>query len=231
MKYISLIDHYIQADILRALYTESEPLSFTQLKAYGMENSLFMYHMNKLIDRGVVEKAEGSGFRLTVKGTVWVNDMGEDSIQPEMRPKMLVNFIVTTPTKMRFLLSRRKGIPAEHMNEYLFPGGLIEFGVAMDVSAKNLLKKHSLDTAELVYLGVQELVRHSDEFVYHSVNVMYELILPDEVIMKANARYDYVWCDVQDVLSFSDDSPFVGDFVCRYLAGEATSFKSLMITR
>jgi ADP-ribose pyrophosphatase YjhB (NUDIX family) len=231
MKNTSPVDHYIQADILRALYVASVPLSFTVLKEDGIENSLFMYHMNKLIGRGVVEKAKEGGFQLTVKGTIWVNNMGEESIQPEMRPKILINFVVTTPSKARFLLARRRGIPAEHLNEYLFPGGLLKFGVSMDESARSILQKRSLDLAEPVCLGMQEFINTNDDFVYHSVNVMYELILSQEVVLETDARYDYVWCDANDVLSFSDDSPLVNDFIQRYLAGDYFVVKSLVVNR
>ena len=120
-----IIDHHLQAAIVKRLFLQS-PLVFSNLKPADVENSLFMYHVRKLVSRGIVEKAE-AGFQLTPVGFQWANEMNKHTdLQPHRGPRFLVQFIIIANNSV--LLSRRQAPIATHIQEYLLPGRIIKFG-------------------------------------------------------------------------------------------------------
>ncbi|HMT19060.1 MAG TPA: hypothetical protein PKD20_01940 [Candidatus Saccharibacteria bacterium] len=174
----SPVDHYIQSEIVSQLYKTTE-LSFSVLKAGDIENSLFMYHMKKLIDRGVVQKTE-DGFKLTTKGIRWVNFVGPSTLQPKPLPRLLINFILTDSDKKQILLSRRKGPASKVLNEYLLPGGLYPYGLTKLDAAKHVLAELKLpEDLELTYQSLVEKVTHesADSFTHHSLSLIYSGLL------------------------------------------------------
>lgn len=60
------IDHHLQAKVLSHLVSNGES-SFSALKPDDVENSLFMYHVRKLITRGIIAKTD-SGYILSPDG-------------------------------------------------------------------------------------------------------------------------------------------------------------------
>lgn len=125
------VDHHIQKTILATLMKDGQA-SFSNLKPDNVENSLFMYHMRKLINRGMVEKQQ-DGFGLTAQGTRWLNRTGSAVYQVQA-VRSLVQLIVIQDDKV--LVSERRAHLAKHMNRYLLPGGLHDFGYTSLQSAQ-----------------------------------------------------------------------------------------------
>lgn len=115
--------------------------SFSELKPIATENSLFMYHMRKLISRGIVEKSE-HGFRLTPAGARWANKTGA-TLQIAELPRPMVQLIVIQDNHI--LLSERIDHMAGDLNRYMLPGTLHRFGEASSTAAERAAAKFGLE--------------------------------------------------------------------------------------
>jgi hypothetical protein len=87
------VDHYLQDALLSRLSGSDRSLRFSELKDDGIENSLFMYHANKLIVRGAIIKDE-DGFRLRANGARWINSVEPDMVRAQSTVKPLIQLVV-----------------------------------------------------------------------------------------------------------------------------------------
>jgi ADP-ribose pyrophosphatase YjhB (NUDIX family) len=191
----SPIDHYIQADIVRRLFSVTGAQSFSALKPDDIENSLFMYHMRKLEDRNIVERTD-DGFALTDLGAQWVNYVGPSTLQPKLLPRLLINFIITNSDKSKVLLSRRKGQAAAKLNEYLLPGGLYSYSNDLPSAAQNILQDMHITGVTPSFLGVIEVInRLPNGFSYHTVSFFHHVTL-DGPAPKESDYYAEEWVNM-----------------------------------
>lgn len=186
------IDHYLQGALLARLAASGGPLRFSELKEDGIDNSLFMYHANKLISRGAIEKST-DGFHLTANGARWVNAVGPDMWQAKPTPRPLVQLVITY--KDTLLLSSRKGQLKEHLNEYMFPGGLHKQGMTADENAQRITRQlFGQESFIPEFLAVVESINsYADEFVYHSVSHVFQGDLATDKLPEADDRFDFEW--------------------------------------
>ncbi len=196
----SPIDHYIQAEIVSQLYKQTER-SFSELKSDDVENSLFMYHMRKLINRGVVEKSN-DGFKLTAKGIHWVNFIGPSTLQPKILPRLLMNFIITNNDKSQVLLSRRKGPASEILNEFLLPGGLYPYGMPEQQALTYIKEEMNLPTTLVLKYEtlLEKLIHTTDGFVHHSFSTVYSSFLDREDPYETE-HFSLQWYPIEDIAS------------------------------
>lgn len=160
------IDHHIQTDILSNLLIKG-PKNFSFLKPDEVENSLFMYHMRKLIDRGLVEKKDGS-YCLTPDGARWLNQTGL-SRRPADKPRNLIQFMVVFEDKI--LISKRHEHMAQHMNRYLLPGGLHKFGLTSLESAEEIAGSFQLKPSPAILTQVETIIPDHNS---HTIADIYE---------------------------------------------------------
>jgi ADP-ribose pyrophosphatase YjhB (NUDIX family) len=165
----SYIDHFLQADILNKLAGANEPVRFSDLKQDGIENSLFMYHANKLISRGLVDKTE-AGFTLTLKGVRWVNYAGAFHGFSITTPRPLVQFIIQDGAD-NTLLAVRKGQLRKQLNDYLLPGNIYRYGLTLEENSTAILRElfgeASLPHADL--LTIADVIHQSEDGFTHHV--------------------------------------------------------------
>lgn len=144
------VDHFLQADIIAKLAAADRPLRFSELKESSIENSLFMYHANRLIDRGLIEKKE-VGFNLTLKGARWANYVDIQYDLTPIAPRPLVQFIIEDSAG-NILMAVRKGSLKQRLNDYLLPGNVYRHGMTLadNVEAihKELFREDSVCTAK-----------------------------------------------------------------------------------
>lgn len=182
----------MQAEVLRRLAASTEPIRFTDLKEDGIENGLFMYHTNKLIDRKLIEKS-GQGFMLTAQGARWVNNADTSLMTGPVLPRLLVQCLIVSGDA--YLVARRTGSLKQHLNQYMLPGGLHEYGMtANEVVALTIeeLFNQAVPTPEL--LTVAEVIySHEQDFIHHSVSHVFKLELPNRLDPKTNETYEYLW--------------------------------------
>jgi hypothetical protein len=197
------IDHFIQADIIGRLVMSATPLRFSQLKEDGVENSLFMYHANKLLRRGVIEKAGDKGFALTRKGARWANLTGATIANPKPLPRPLVQFLIHSGGAL--LLARRKGSLGELLNKYMLPGGLHIFGKTADETARVLLEGYYERALETKFITEAEIITEDDEFTHHVISHIFKVELTEQIIPQDHELFAYEWHALDDITGDNPD--------------------------
>lgn len=112
------IDHHLQQAIIELLRESDEPVRYTELKDPTIENSLFSYHLNKLLARGMVQKVN-DGYSLTIEGARWVNDNGV-SIRQSEAARVAVALLVRNEAG-DYLIGQRTGQMKTTINDYITP--------------------------------------------------------------------------------------------------------------
>lgn len=192
------VDHFLQAQIIQQLALSKQPLRFSKLKEDGIENSLFMYHANKLISRGLIEKHQ-DGFQLTTKGARWSNNASPNLLNRESLPKLLVQCIIKA--KDSVLIANRTGTMKELLNEYMLPGDLHRFGQTAAESINFFLEELFSETINKPYFvtSAEVIITHDDEFVHHTISHIFSLLLPDQYEPKNSEKFEYRWMDIDSV--------------------------------
>jgi hypothetical protein len=114
------IDHHLQLSLLRKLSQSDTPVRYSDLKDGDIENSLFSYHLNKLIDRKMVEKID-DGYRLTTDGSRWLNDNGVFLPTRQKEALRVSIALVVTNEAGEFLIGQRTGQFKSMINDYMLP--------------------------------------------------------------------------------------------------------------
>jgi len=175
----SYIDHFLQADILGTLSAADEPVRFSDLKQDGIDNSLFMYHVNKLINRGLVAKTD-AGFRLTLKGARWANYAGIFHNFSVATPRLLIQCIIQDGSH-NTLLAMRRGQLRQQLNDYLLPGNIYRYGLTLEENVATVLGEIFGDAhlPPAMPLATADIIHQfEDGFVHHVVSHIFMLSLP-----------------------------------------------------
>lgn len=184
------IDHHLQSRIVDALWDGER--SFSELKPSDIENSLFMYHLRKLITRGIVAKGT-RGYELTPEGTRWAHTL-DDSYRTPHGIRMLVQLFVVRDNQL--LVSKRRGVAAVHLNTYLLPGALHAFGTTADECADILASRLEIDRGAL--LTQVETILPSEQL--HVVSDIYAGSRRDDSL-PGDDSYTYHWMALDSVAS------------------------------
>lgn len=201
------IDHYIQAQILQELSTSENAIRFSDLKEPGMDNSLFMYHANKLQDRGLLEKVE-SGFQLTPKGARWINHSDNGLFSQALLPRSLIQFVINKDQKI--LLGKRIGSMKKYLNEYLLPGGLHIYGKTANESAEIIISKIlKNDNPDIKLVSFAEYIIEYPDYTHHSLAHIFKVEVNNP---ETNEQSDYQseWVEIAEINQqnpkFKDDN-------------------------
>jgi hypothetical protein len=197
----SYIDHFLQADILNKLASADEPVRFSDLKQYGIENSLFMYHTNKLISRGLVDKTD-AGFTLTLKGVRWANHAGTFHDFSITTPRPLVQFVIQD-SMGNTLLAVRKGQLRKQLNDYLLPGNIYQYGLTLEENATAILgqifAETSLPPADLLTIA-DSIHQSEDDFVHHVISHILHVRFPDAApAVREHSLFTTTWMATADI--------------------------------
>lgn len=198
------IDHHLQAEIMRRLAFANEPVRFTDLKEEGIENSLFMYHLNKLISKKLVDKSD-DGFTLTAEGANWANIVGVGNFSLQLTPIPLVQMLIKSADKI--LIAHRKGQTAKLLNNNLLPGGPHRYGSdAMQNVQEALQSCLPGAQANFKLLTVADvIVTTKQDFTHHSISHIYECQLAEMVECDTtNLLYGYEWVNYKDAVNNMD---------------------------
>jgi len=144
-----LIDHAVQKDIVRTLITKGVS-RFSELKPKRIESNLFMYHLNQLISKGVVQKQK-DGYVLTKMGRSFVDRVNLDKLVFRLQPKIITVLMVYSD-KGKWLMLKR--IHEPHMNRVGFPSGKVHYGEdIMAAAQRELTEKTGLSGLDLKLRG------------------------------------------------------------------------------
>ncbi len=119
------IDHHLQQAALRQLAASDAPVRYGDLKQGDIESSLFSYHLNKLLDRGMVEKTD-DGYVLTRDGARWLNDNGF-GMTADDAPRVFVALVMQNDAG-DYLVGQRTGQFHETINDYIVPSATYSNG-------------------------------------------------------------------------------------------------------
>jgi len=200
------IDHFLQADILSKLTVSEQPIRFSELKEDGIDNSLFMYHANKLITRGLVEKSN-EGFRLTLKGVRWVNYAGVFHGFSITTPRPLVQFFIQD-ARDNVMLAVRKGQLRRQLNDRLLPGNIYKYGIPLEENVSLILKELFGETplpTPLPMTTADIILEFEDGFIHHVVSHIFVIKLPSDALQTLDyPLFDVIWVPLE---SITTDNP------------------------
>lgn len=193
------IDHYLQTAILLRLSDADRPLRFSELKEDGIENSLFMYHANKLIARHAIDKDE-NGFRLTADGARWINSIEQNMKNIQTTVKPLVQLVVRDG-KGNLLVSGRKGQLKKLLNDFMLPGGLHKVGKSADENAAAVMAKIFKDPPSAIHFltVVESINTYSDGFTYHSISHVYTVDIDVHPQTIEDDRFEFKWMPISEI--------------------------------
>lgn len=197
----SYIDHFLQAEIVARLTANDRPLRFSELKEAGIENSLFMYHANKLIARGLIQKND-EGFSLTLKGARWANYAGIFHDFAVTTPRPLVQFVIRD-AQDHVMLAVRKGQLRQLLNDYLLPGNIYRYGLTLQDNVARILQElfggtplppvNPLTTADFIH-------EFEDGFVHHVISHIFAVTLSDKTPKTLDhPLFDVVWTPARTI--------------------------------
>lgn len=203
------IDHYLQAEVIKKLASSEDPVRFSNLKDDGIDNSLFMYHVNKLIDRGLVEKSE-DGFTLTVKGVRWANFAGVNHDFNIITPRPLIQFVILN-NQNEVLISSRRGQLKDKLNAYLFPGNVYQYGKNLENNSVDILNEIVLsDCDKPNLLTIADIIfTHQDGFTNHVISHIFEAKVDENSEINTNNQlYSLEWMSLKDI---NENNPIFSD--------------------
>lgn len=133
--------HQIQMLILKELLFNPNS-RFSELNIKGLSNDHFSYHINTLIEQGLVKKGD-NGYCLTGNGKEFANRMDTDQVQIEKQPKVAVMVIPYKyiKGKKHILIQERTKEP--YFGYRGFMTGKVRFGEKLKETAKRELKEET----------------------------------------------------------------------------------------
>ncbi len=160
-----LLDHIIQKHIVRKLLSAGKA-KFSELRPDRVESNLFMYHLNLLIKRGVVEKNDGQ-YVLSAAGGAFVDRANLDKLEFRVQPKIVTILAITSASGKWLLLER---LHEPHMNRIGFPSGKLHYGETLEHAAVRELDEKTGITGVKLKLAGNVAMRFMDKDKEVTVN-------------------------------------------------------------
>ena len=176
--------HPVQATILRILLFKTEA-RFSELNKTELTNDHFTFHINQLLDLGLIEKNSGNKYQLTPKGKEFANRMDTDKVAVERQAKVgvCVVCIRSYKGKKQFLIQQRLKQP--YYGFHGFVTGKIHWGETALGTAQRELKEETGLEANLSLSGIEHKMDYSADgkmledkffFIFKGVNTKGDLI-------------------------------------------------------
>ncbi len=211
-------DHHLQDKIVAALVEGKK--RFSDLVPEGLENSMFMYHMNKLLKKGIVQK-NGDLYSLTDVGAKKYNARFRLRDPLEL-PTLLVQYLVIKDEAV--LVSHRRTTLSENLNEYMLPGGSHFFLSSSRASAMKNARIRGLEAGEFLF-SVETIAK---PMLFHGLIDVYSATLKAGLQMKH--EYEQLWLPIETVLNMSFEQAGSAAFILKaYLSEEkSTRFTNIV---
>jgi 8-oxo-dGTP diphosphatase len=177
--------HEAQTSILRELLFLPAAGFAELMKPTGLSSDHFTFHINRLVELGLVERTGRGQYRLTPKGKEYANRLDTDNNTVERQPKAAVLLAIERSVNGRteFLFQERLKQP--YFGFWGLPSGKLRWGeTIVEGAARELMEETGL-TATIVIAGVyhehtyqeesKELLEDKIFFVMHCTNVQGEL--------------------------------------------------------
>lgn len=172
--------HSAQTVILRELLFHPSVKFAGLQKMTGMESDHFTFHLQKLVDLGLVEKLSRGVYALTQKGKEYANKLDTDNNTIERQPKVAVILVAEREHngKQQFIFQERLKQP--YYGFWGCPTGKVRWGETISETAARELMEETGLTAEHRVAGVYHELVYAQEtgeqledkifFVVHCTN-------------------------------------------------------------
>lgn len=159
---LTQFDHHIQSEIFAKLRA-SDTLRYKDLKDSSIESSQFVYHLNELIKRKLVEKVDKGLYALTPLGVMVAQNFSSDTRKVSLGV-LTYTLVFLRSNKGRWLVVKRKKHPFYSM--YACVSGKLHFNETLGAAAQRELREHTsgLIDCALTYKGyVSVMVKHGQQ--------------------------------------------------------------------
>lgn len=149
--------HYIQRKIFNRLrYAKS--LNYSQMRPEGVESNHFAYHLDKLINDGLVEKHERQ-YSLTSQGLSLADRLNHTTVDIKMQPHIVVAPHIVN-SEGQDLLYQHSFQP--YLGLFGPPQGRFEYSDNSVISAgqREVNEKTGLDSVDLEHRGIVYVTTH-----------------------------------------------------------------------
>ena len=200
--------HPLQNHILKKL-TLNDYLRYADLKPKGVESNRFVYHLQRLIEDGLIEKSSNS-YKLTAKGKRYVSKLSLQMFQVRMQPK-IVTLIICENKKGEHLLCKWRRQPFYGLVS--FPFGKVHFGETITEAAHRELKEKTGLKANLTHRGdVYMTIREKGEIVSHMFCHVFYGKNPSGTLLHESSIASCGWENIKKV----DQKSFIPGFLKVY---------------
>lgn len=160
---IHKFDHHIQADIFAKLRA-SDWLRYSQLKDPLLESSQFVYHLNELVRRGLIEKFDRGKYRLSKEGISLAQHFSSE--KNALRVGVLsYSMIYVRSETGKWLLVNRKKQP--FFGFYASLSGKIHMGETLKQAAEREVSVLGLEKLDLKYAGYISILINGENIETH----------------------------------------------------------------
>lgn len=142
--------HHIQRKILqRLLYSES--LGYAQLRPPGVESNHFAYHLDQLLQAGLIQK-DGRQYSFTNEGLTLADRVSHESMAPRTQPHIVTSVYITNDAGQTLLY---KHAFQPYLNLSGPPQGRLHYDEhVVAAAARELKEKSGLEGIALAHRGI-----------------------------------------------------------------------------
>ncbi|HEU5004531.1 MAG TPA: NUDIX domain-containing protein [Candidatus Saccharimonadales bacterium] len=184
------LEHHIQRSIIVRL-SLAETLRFSDLKPASLENNHFMYHLNRLIKDGLVEKRDNL-YALAPAGLTYVDLLSYKNRRPRHQPKLIAILVVQNKNG-DYLLAQRHVQP--YYGYAMLPSGKQHFGESPFEHAAREAKEKTGLAIKLAHRGyVNVKISKGDHIISHVAAHVFSGKLNDQgAIKQGDERFKLFW--------------------------------------
>jgi predicted transcriptional regulator len=172
--------HTIQQKILINILTSENGLRYRDLKPENVENDLFNYHLQKLVENGLLCK-EKYLYSLTEYGKYFIEEISPINPLGNVADRFKVAVLVclldtsTKPTKILYQIRKRQPLYGEKQ----IIGGPVKKGELLIEAAERKLMEETKLTANLVQVGTIRKIRYVEKGNLFS-DIFYHIFLSQD---------------------------------------------------
>ncbi len=223
------IDHHIQQTMINRLAESSGPVKYNDLKGNETENSLFSYHLNKLIYRGIVQKSD-NGYTLTVEGARWLNDNGV-VMRAKKAPRVFVALVIHDG-KSSYLIGQRTGQFKVAINDYILPSceytNDIDLPDQIDEAIASFIPEGKLaDRSDRGFMQIKAI--YDDNVVMRSLFHITVCKVDEFEPLRVYEASEYEWLDRLQIEKIDHPSATILREIIDLITGEQSQFRTPLI--
>lgn len=158
--------HYLQKNILDQLRLNPSQ-RYSQLQPDDIESSHFKYHLQQLINEGLVEQKSRGIYGLTAKGKSQVDQLSDGRVNPHSMPKV-ITYTLLQDQDHYYLLRKDK---EPYLGLINMIGGKLHSGESAEQAAhREMLEKTGGNVEKLELKGVAQIrIKQAEGLLSHAV--------------------------------------------------------------